>query len=70
MAICKHCKCGIDNRRKCDTCERIMSDQCKTCHEEVAHGQIRVQNIHICGNGNGSWLNSVENDPDAYGKAD
>lgn len=45
---CKHCEEPINPNRWCDICRRKLTDQCRTCHEEVAHGQIRNQNFAIC----------------------
>ena len=44
--ICKHCK---DARRpwKCDLCDKSITDECYSCHRELAHGVIVNQNIHI-----------------------
>lgn len=65
---CRHCEDYISGKSKCGICEKLLEDQCLTCHREVEHGKIEIQNIHICGNPSGG--NSIDADPDAYGRAD
>jgi len=67
MLECKHCECSISGKVACPECGITLSDQCKTCHMEVAHGVIKNQNIHIVGSGSGM---SVDQDGDAYGRAE
>ena len=60
---CKHCKDFI-SKRKCSICKEEISDECMTCHIEVAHNKITIQNIHIVGGSRN--LCSIDQDPDAY----
>ncbi len=67
---CRHCKEVLSREQKeCSICDCVPTDQCMTCHQEVAHDKIRVQNIHICGAAY-SGLDGIDQDPDAYGRAD
>jgi len=60
---CKHCGDDAANR-KCPVCKKEIEQECIECHQEVAHGIIKNQNIHIVGGS--KPLCSVEDDPDAY----
>lgn len=54
MTTCKHCKEEIpegEDVARCKTCKRDLVDQCMECHDEIAHGLVVNQNIHVCGNG-------------------
>ena len=44
---CKHCGDTVPPW-DCESCEAKVADQCRCCHDEVAHGKIRIQNIHVC----------------------
>ena len=67
---CKHCKeaRGKLERPRCPICDKPLTDQCLACHQEIHHGVIRNQNIHIVGRGGGQ--NGLDRDPDAFGRAD
>jgi hypothetical protein len=55
----------------CEYCrnEKIY-DECKECHEEIIHHRISIQNVNLAGNSRVSHLDSIDNDPDAFGFAD
>jgi len=64
-AKCKHCG-DIIHAFTCDKCkeeECDIEDQCRECHEELKHGVVQNQNIHIIGHGSGD---SVDDDLDAW----
>ena len=68
--ICKHCG---DNGAAW-TCELCVADgckkklgktikgQCRTCHDELKHGIIKNQNIHLC-SGSGDILSGDDPSP-------
>lgn len=69
---CRHCGDSI-NVWTCETGDKHeVADQCRTCHNELSHGIIRIQNIHICGGGpdpghsNGLWENLVREYEEGY----
>lgn len=64
---CIHCKSRVMHD-KCLLCNRIDSKRCTTCHDEVIHDVIKVQNIHICGSGH-VIFDDGEPDIDAFKKA-
>ena len=66
--FCKHCQSRISGERKCLECDQTLVDQCLTCHKEVAHDIIVDQNIHIVGSDRG--LSGIDQDPDAFSRAD
>lgn len=68
MAVrkCKHCD-DIVASWLCDRCGKQRIDQCKACHEELAHGVIKNQNIHVVGSHSAG---SANDDPDAFARAD
>lgn len=50
----------------CDTCDSAVIGSCETCHNEVKHGQIKIQNVHIVGGtgeGHRSITESEEDSP-------
>ena len=61
---CKHCGDRI-GKVGCEICDKAILDQCHECHMEIAHGEIKCQNIHIVG-GSGGKLDSVDAAPDAF----
>lgn len=67
---CKHCGDFI-TKLVCSECnlDLIIEKTCLGCHRELAHGNITIQNIHLCGNYHGE-LNDIDHDPDSYGMAD
>lgn len=73
-AKCKHCGDSVcpwtceerkpgSKRTKCG----CVATQCRECHNELSHGVIKNQNIHMCSSGysptdqdsNGCWSNVV-----------
>lgn len=64
---CKHCEESIFPAM-CEECGKIIKDQCRTCHREVSHGIIKIQNINMVGNAAPGM--SPDEDPDAFGRAD
>lgn len=67
MSSCKHCRCRINPAAECEICRKKLKEQCITCHLEVQHDLIFIQNIHICS----SPLRRQDfYDYDAYGIAD
>lgn len=46
---CKHCEDTIRNDAYCEECSKYMTDQCCSCHNELAHSKIKVQNINTHG---------------------
>ena len=75
MYTCKYCGDVIEPYvRHCGRCERddtcssaVLVDACLCCHNELAHGAIRNQNIHIAGHCTSLKVNTPDYDPDAYG---
>lgn len=63
---CRHCGDAIEPWR-CETCRCAVALSCPECHDELAHGVITDQNIHIVGGGDGR-LDSIDADPDAWGR--
>lgn len=55
---CKHCGDYIRSDQNCETCGKHLKtlEQCSCCHDELCHGQIRVQNIHFAGNDHSNVL--------------
>ncbi len=48
--MCRHCDDSISPRAYCDVCNMFLVNQCKTCHNEVAHNVVKIGNIHThCG---------------------
>ena len=70
MPICKHCREEISGKKRCSLCDSVLIEQCLVCHREIAHGRIKVQNIHIVGSGAGSIVSGLDKDPDMFGRAD
>ena len=60
---CKHCQDSI-SKRQCSVCKEDIEDECMTCHKELKHNVIKIQNVHIVGGSRN--LCSVDDDPDAY----
>lgn len=46
---CKHCAGTIREDAFCDVCKKFLDDQCSTCHDEVAHDVIKIQNCNTRG---------------------
>ena len=68
MFICKHCQDECHGEKECSECNIKLSKvkQCIECHAELAHGEIKNQNIHIVGNAHPF---SIDNDSDAFKKS-
>jgi len=64
---CRHCGDPAAGR-ECQTCDQQPADQCMTCHREVAHGQVTIQNVHFVGNSNPGM--GVDADPDAFKRSE
>ena len=62
---CKHCKDSI-GKQLCSICKNDIEDECMTCHKELAHDIIKVQNIHIVGGRGNIKTDGIDNDPDMY----
>jgi hypothetical protein len=53
--------CGYSFRTSdCEICEKIITDRCIDCHNEIKHDIIKNQNIHIVSSGRSPI------DPDAH----
>jgi hypothetical protein len=66
MFNCKHCK-DETSLTTCSICDKRLTKECLTCHNELAHGIIRNENIHICGSPS-SKLDTPDYDEDAFKK--
>lgn len=40
--ICRHCGCTFSGIIYCDACRAVPENQCKECHDELAHDLIQV----------------------------
>jgi hypothetical protein len=65
---CKTCKETV-KIEGCDICNHSITDSCLDCHNELVHGVIEDQNIHVCG-GRSSKLNTPDYDEDAFKRSD
>lgn len=46
---CKHCTDSIPADAYCELCKKFHVNQCSSCHDELAHDTIKVQNINTSG---------------------
>jgi predicted amidophosphoribosyltransferase len=67
QTYCKSCEEVVPSEI-CPICRKLIKHACLDCHKEIAHDTVVNQNIHVCG-GYTSKLNSIDGDPDAFGKA-
>ena len=66
---CIHCEDVIHG--KCPTCKKNLAEleQCSDCHQELVHGKIKNQNVHMTGNAKSSSLESEDKGGDIGGYA-
>ena len=50
---------------ECGTCKK-NTRTCRDCHNEIKHGVIKNQNVHIIGSGAPPGTDTVDGDPDAW----
>jgi len=60
--ICKHCR-EIIETWKCDTCEKIIANQCVGCHYELSHGATpKTASMNRGGLGDCHWVHESQYD--------
>jgi len=75
--ICKSCGCEIEgpdcDKRGCQQYgtikNKLFPQRCLECHNELVHGEIKNQNVHVCG-GTNSKLDGLDKDPDAFKRSE
>ncbi len=63
--VCIHCNDQVGSW-ECDICKQVVVGQCQCCHNELKHGVIKNQNIHIIGAGSPPGTDTIDGDPDAW----
>ena len=69
---CHHCEQRITYAWHCSVCGCDITNECRTCHNEVAHDIIKVPHISLLFGGTAAPRGTTdpEGDPDAFRRAD